>query len=94
MLRSARSDEKRRLETQSTSALVAALAGTASSASLRFDGAEMDTRREVLATVCSNLMVRDGNIVSYQWKRPFDVLEMDSKGAIMSEWWSQGGSNP
>ena len=54
----------------------------------------MDSKRQVLATVVSNLLVRDGHIVSYQWKRPFEVLEMDPEGAFIADWWSLGGSNP
>ena len=73
---------------ESTASLVAALAGGASRAVITFDKGDIDTRRSVLATVCSNLMVRDGRIVSYQWKRPFDVLEMDSEGAFLSTWWA------
>lgn len=33
---------------------------------------------QVLSRVLSNLIVRDGNTVSYHWERPFDVLEMDT----------------
>ena len=73
---------------ESTASLVAALAGGASRAVITFDKGDIDTRRSVLATVCSNLMVRDGRIVSYQWKRPFDVLEMDSEGALLNTWWA------
>jgi hypothetical protein len=71
-----------------TSALVGALATGAAGAVLTFDHGDMDARREVLAAVCSNLMVRDGRIVSYQWKRPFEVLEMDSEGALLNKWWA------
>ncbi|MDR3686103.1 MAG: recombinase family protein [Coriobacteriia bacterium] len=79
---------------ESTTSLVAQLAGAASVAHIRFDQGDIDSRREILAMVCSNLMVRDGNIVSYQWKSPFDVLEMDDEGALLNKWWSLGGSNP
>ncbi len=78
----------------STSSLVEQLAGAASHAVIRFDQGDIDKRREVLAMVCSNLMVRDGHIVSYQWKSPFEVLEMDDEGALLNKWWSLGGSNP
>jgi len=77
-----------------TSSLVAELAGAASRAVITFDQGNMGTRRSMLALVCSNLMVRDGNIVSYQWKSPFNVLEIDAEGALLNKWWSQGGSNP
>ena len=33
-------------------------------------------------------MARDSNIVSYQWKSPFDVLEMDEEGALLAKWWA------
>ena len=79
---------------ETTTSLVAQLAGTASAAHIRFDQGDVESRREILAMVCSNLMVRDGRMVSYQWKSSFDVLEMDDEGALLNEWWAVGGSNP
>jgi hypothetical protein len=32
--------------------------------------------------------VEDGHIASYQYKRPFGVLEKDSKGAFLQTWWA------
>jgi hypothetical protein len=26
--------------------------------------------------------------LSYQWKRPFDVLELDAEGALQNTWWA------
>ena len=34
------------------------------------------------------LTVSDGRIALYQYKRPFGVLEQDSKGAFSHTWWA------
>ena len=46
------------------------------------------TKREVLAGVLCNLSVEDGHIGSYQWKGPFELLEMDASGAFIHSWWA------
>lgn len=35
-----------------------------------------------------DLTVQDGRTASYQYKRPFGVLEQDSKGAFCHAWWA------
>ena len=90
-------DEQRTLELRlselsetpsSTSALVAQRARLAGSARVRFaDGTDED-RREIVSTVLCNLTVKDGRIASYQYKRPFGVLEQDSQGAFCHKWWA------
>gem|GEM_PF-6853766 len=49
--------------------------------------------RSPISATSLNLAVRDGNIVSYQWKRPFDVLEMDTSGALLNPWWAMRDSS-
>jgi hypothetical protein len=53
-----------------------------------FDAADDATKREVLAGVLWNLTVKDGNIASYQYKRPFAVLQKDPSGAFLNTWWA------
>jgi len=74
--------------TASTAALVEARARTAASARIRFAQGDDEVRREVLSAVLCNLSLQDGDIVSYQWKRPFEVLEKDPKGAFIHQWWA------
>ena len=69
-------------------ACVEALAKTAASARIRFKGASVEQRREVLATVLSNATLRDQEIADYQLKSPFDVLQMDAQGALIREKWA------
>ena len=69
-------------------ACVEALAKTAASARIRFRSANVQQRREVLATVLSNATLRDQEIVDFQLKSPFDVLQMDAQGALISEKWA------
>lgn len=64
------------------------LASVAAGAWVSFAEGSDELRREVLATVLSNLTVRDGRIASYQYKDPFGVLEMDSSGAFGHSWWA------
>jgi len=82
--------ELRSRELQSTAsdafAQVERLALMAAGAELAFKNGSLDERRDVLANVLFNLVLADQNIVSYQYKRPFDVLEMDAKGAFKCEW--------
>jgi hypothetical protein len=58
----------------------------AAGAVLAFNNGSLDERRDVLANVLRNLVSADQNIVFYQHKRPFDVLDMDAKGAFQCEW--------
>ncbi|MDR3685996.1 MAG: recombinase family protein [Coriobacteriia bacterium] len=71
-----------------TTPLVKALTDAAAGASITFENASPEVAREVLALTLSNLSLSHGEIVSYQWKRPFEVLELDSKGALCEEWWA------
>jgi hypothetical protein len=32
--------------------------------------------------------VEEGHIASYQWKGPFELLEMESSGAFLHSWWA------
>jgi DNA invertase Pin-like site-specific DNA recombinase len=68
--------------------LVEALANAANGAVVAFGEGSIETRREVLALTLSNLTLRDKEIVSYQWKRPFGVLESDPEGAFEETWWA------
>ena len=70
------------------SALVAERARMAGGARLRFAGGTDEEKREVVSAVLCNLTVADGRIASYQYKRPFGVLEQDSKGAFSHTWWA------
>ena len=71
-----------------TTPLVRALTAAAAGAHVAFVNGDTATRREVLAIALSNLAVANGDIVSYQWKRPLDVLEMDTEGAFLNSWWA------
>jgi site-specific DNA recombinase len=73
---------------QSASALVAERARLAGGARLRFAGGTDEEKREVVSAVLCNLTVQDGRIASYQYKRPFGVLQKDSKGAFSHSWWA------
>lgn len=70
------------------SALVADRARIAGAARLRFAGGTDEEKREVVSAVLCNVTVADGRIASYQYKRPFGVLEQDSKGAFSHTWWA------
>jgi len=72
-----------------TTKQVERLAKLASGARVTFTGAPVATRREVLATVVSNIAVQDGRIVDYQLKEPFDMLQMDASGTMNGEWWAR-----
>ena len=76
-----------------TSSQVERLAAVASAARVTFEAGSDEVKREVLATVLSNLTVKEGRIASYQWKDPFGVLEMDSSGAFYQSWWARKDSN-
>jgi len=67
-------------------AQVEALAQQAAVAHIDFERADDATKRQILAGVLCNLKVEDGHIGSYQWKGPFEVLEMDSERAFISKW--------
>ncbi len=69
-------------------AQVEALANTAASARTRFAEASTDGKRKVLSTVLLNAHLGDGDIVSYQLKRPFEYLRRDPKGAFCHPWWA------
>jgi hypothetical protein len=32
--------------------------------------------------------VEEGRIASYQWKDPFELLEMEPSGALKNKWWA------
>jgi len=69
-------------------AQVEALARTAASARLAFAGASVDGKRRVLAGVLLNASVAGGEITSYQFKSPFEVLVKDPSGALIHPWWA------
>ncbi len=69
-------------------AQVEALALTAASARTRFAEAPTDGKRKVLSAVLLNAQVEEGDIVSYQLKRPFECLRRDPKGAFCHPWWA------
>ena len=71
-----------------TTPLVRTLTEAASGARVAFEDGSVEMAREVLALTLSNLSLSNGEIVSYQWKRPFDVLELDAEGALKSTWWA------
>lgn len=53
-----------------------------------FEEGSEKQKQEVLAQLLCNARVKDGRIASYQYKDPFGVLEMDSSGAFIHEWWA------
>lgn len=55
-------------------------------AAFTFQNGTLEQRRDVVANVLCNLVLQGKNIVSYQYKRPFSVLEMDAKGAFLCAW--------
>jgi hypothetical protein len=73
---------------RSASALVAERARLAGGVRLRFAGGTDEEKREVVSAVLCNLTVQDGRIASYQYKRPFGVLQQDSKAAFSHPWWA------
>lgn len=73
---------------------VEALLATAQGARLAFEDASVEGKREVLSTVLLNADIRDGSIASYQLKRPFGALQMDSSGAFCQSWWAMRDLNP
>ena len=77
----------------SASALVEQRARFATGARLRFAGGTDEEKREVVSAVLCNVTVQDGRIASYQYKRPFGVLEQDSKGAFSHSWWAMQDLN-
>jgi len=78
---------------RSTSALVADRARLAGGARLQFARGTDEEKREVVSAVLCNLTVTDGRIASYQYKRPFGVLEQGSKGAFSHTWWAKEDLN-
>ncbi len=54
----------------------------------RFAAADTQGKRDLLDTLLLNLEVDDRHIASYQYKRPFHVLEKDAKGAFLHLWWA------
>ena len=69
-------------------AQVRELATRAATARVTFQGADASDRLEVLNSVLCYLDVEDGRIASYQWKGPFELLEMESSGAYKYQWWA------
>jgi site-specific DNA recombinase len=76
-----------------TTPLVKALTDAAAGARVAFENGSTDVAREVLALTLANLSIANGEIVSYQWKRPLEVLELDSEGALQSTWWAMQDLN-
>lgn len=70
------------------SALVDERVRMAGGAGLHFAGTADEEKREVVSSVLCNVTVQEGRIASYQYKRPFGVLEQDSKGAFCHTWWA------
>ena len=75
------------------SSQVERVVGLAAGARLTFLAGSNEVKREVVAEVLSNLTIKDGRIASYQYKRPFGVLEMDPSGAFHQSWWARLDSN-
>jgi site-specific DNA recombinase len=65
-----------------------ALLRTAATARMSFAGATVQQQREVLSTVLLNARVCDQEIVDYQLKSPFNLMQMDSNGALVTEKWA------
>lgn len=63
------------------------LVRTAAGARLKFTGGTAGEQREVLGSVVSNMELRDGVIEDFQLKSPFEVLRMDSSGALHLPRW-------
>ena len=70
------------------SALVEQRAHMAGGARLRFAGGTDEEKREVVSAVLCNVTVSNGRIASYQYKRPFGVLERNPEGAFSHTWWA------
>lgn len=62
------------------------LAEIGAGAGFTFGSGSEQQKRELLATVLCNLTLEEGNIASYQYKRPFDALERDPEGAFICSW--------
>ena len=60
----------------------------AQSAQLAYANGDAPTRRAVVSQLLWNLTLKDGRIASYQYKRPFAVLQKDPSGAFLSSWWA------
>jgi site-specific DNA recombinase len=90
-------EERRGLELQlselteggeAASSLVEDRVRFAQSAQLAYANGDASTKREVVSQLLWNLTLKDGRIASYQYKRPFAVLEKDPSGAFLSTWWA------
>lgn len=79
---------QRELELQASNTFlqVERLVELGAGAAFVFQNGSLEQRRDVLANVLFNLVLKDADIVSYQYKRPFNVLEMDAKGAFLCAW--------
>jgi hypothetical protein len=66
----------------------------AQSARLAYMNGDASTRREVVSALLWNLTLKDGNRASYQYKRPFAVLQKDPSGAFLNAWWAIWDLNP
>lgn len=73
---------------ESKTAQVERLAKQAATARPQFAKADTEGKRRILKAVLLNAQLQDGDIGSYQLKRPFEVLRRDSKGAFCTEWWA------
>ena len=69
-------------------AQVAALAGQAVGAKGRFITADTAGKRRIMSQLLSNIKLSDAHVASYQYKRPFQVLQQDPKGTFCESWWA------
>lgn len=69
-------------------AQVERLAKQAAAARSQFSKADTEGKRRLLKAVLLNAELQDGEIASYQLKRPFEYLRRDPKGAFCSQWWA------
>jgi DNA invertase Pin-like site-specific DNA recombinase len=94
---------KARLEQTSKESLTARLdqiVAEAGKARLRFSGASTRQQRDVLAKVLLNATLRQQEIMEFQLKHPFNLLQTDRDGALIAGKWAlldlnkRGKSNP
>jgi hypothetical protein len=71
-----------------TSSLVEDRVRFVRSAQIAYATGDASTRRAVVSQLLWNLTLKDGRIASYQYKRPFAVLQKDPSGAFLSTWWA------
>jgi hypothetical protein len=69
------------------------LASTAARARVTFQDAAEEDSLGVHSEVLRYLDVEEGRIASYQWKGPFELLEMEPSGAFKYKWWAMQDLN-